>query len=70
MIIDYELLQKINNGDGLTDEELNTAIKFFVGLHESLGCLGKEFYLATREVHRTLNVLQSYLFYRKAKNSA
>lgn len=55
-----ELLKKINDGDGLSDEELATAITFYTQLEESLKLLGPTFYHAWYDVFFTLSMLMGF----------
>lgn len=65
MQIDKSIIEKINHGDGLTDEELRDAVRFYKNLEESLLCLGKEFSLARIPVTHTLQALESFQYARK-----
>lgn len=65
MKLSKNIVAKINVGDGLTDEELRSAIKFYSNLEESLLCLGKEFNLARAPVSHTLYSLESFWAARK-----
>jgi hypothetical protein len=63
-----ELLAKIENGDGLTDEELETALGFYTDLEGKLRLLGPKFHLAWVEVLRTQQALASFKFHRGFDN--
>ena len=60
MRISKEILEKIRSGDGLTDGELDLAIKFYGELLENLDCLGCEYRLFWSETRRTLDSLKSF----------
>lgn len=64
MKIKQEILDKIHIGDGLSNSELDLALKFYRELVESLECLGKEFKLAWREAFRILMDLESFQYHR------
>lgn len=59
-MIDKELLDKINNGDGITDEELDQALRFFRAIEPSLKILGPHFHHAWYDVFMTLNRLEEF----------
>ncbi len=59
-----EIMKKIEVGDGLTDEELLTAIEHFNRLVKDLLVLGPQFHLAFAEVNRRLIQLTGYARYR------
>ena len=65
MKIDKSIIEKVECGDGLTDKELKSAIKFYKDLVESLEHLGHEFRLALWPLRVTLSALESYAHARK-----
>jgi hypothetical protein len=54
------VLEKIAAGDGLTDNELKVALKFYKELSTGLELLGPPFFLAWREVYRVQNKLEGW----------
>ena len=65
MRLDSKIVKKINNGDGLTNNELETALEFYREMAEGLDSLGPEFKLALKEVHWTMRTLESFQFFRE-----
>lgn len=55
-----EILKKITDGDGVTDEELDTAIAFFTPLEASLKLLGPHFHHAWYDVFCTVTRLAGF----------
>lgn len=55
-----EILEKIAVGDGLSDEELEIAIRFYSRLEADLKLLGAEYRLAWRPVMFRLRELEGY----------
>ena len=61
------LINKVNIGDGLTKQELDTAITFYSDLSVKLALLGLEFRFAWKEAFFTLERLRGF---RAARNRA
>lgn len=58
--MDKVLLKKINDGDGITDEELDTALEFFSDLEPKLKLMGAHFHHAWFDVFMTLQRLEGF----------
>ncbi len=58
MKITPEIIEKIEYGKPLSDEELAVAIKFYRQMEEGMKLLGKEFNHARRDVTGTLEILE------------
>ena len=55
-----ELLKKIENGDGITDQELVCAIDWFYDLEQKLKMLGERFRLAWLPIFATTARLNGF----------
>jgi len=59
-----DIVNKIRQGDGLTDGELDVSIAFFEVLVQQLDDIGPHFHLAWVDCHRTLLSLQQSKSFR------
>ena len=57
--------KKIEAGDGLTDNELTTAIAFYAAMEDGLRLLGPHFHFAWKECNQRLYELKGYDRHRK-----
>jgi len=60
MKLSKELIERIDNGDSISDDELHDAIVFYTDLVESLTCLGKEYFIAARPLRTIMFRLEGY----------
>jgi hypothetical protein len=63
-----EIIRKISVGDGLTDAELDTALKFYQGLARDLSILGPYFHFPWVECQRTTDALEGFRRSRERKS--
>ena len=59
--------KKIRNGDAVTDDELDQAIRFYKKLHELLDQLGPRWYFANNEARRLYQQYIDYSYHREAR---
>jgi len=60
-----EIIRKIEVGDALSDEDLETAFAFYDDLTKKLWLLGSKFHLAWLETQRVTESLRGFLEHRK-----
>lgn len=60
MKISRTLVNKIENGDSINDDELSAAIDFYSKMLEGLSYLGREYILARTPISNTLHRLEGY----------
>lgn len=62
-----KLIEKYQNGDSLSDNELARLLEYFEGLYNSTRLLTQEFALFRKEIQRMYFQLESYSEARKRK---
>lgn len=60
MLIDRRLVEDINLGNPITDEELRAALIFYGKLVESLDCMGLEYKLPANAARNVLYRLEGF----------
>lgn len=67
MKVSSELIEKFNQGDPISDDELNALIIFYTDLEQKLSLFGKEYHLVWKDVYMDLIRLNGYKDARKRK---
>ncbi len=60
------VLEKLHNGDSISDKELKIAVKTISSTIVFIDCLPKEYSLMGRALRADLSCLEGYLEWRKA----